>query len=66
MDHIAVDRHVKTFANEAGVLISGYDELQAAVSFAADLLGLARRDFDAWIWHRFSRPITSPAQYELF
>ena len=66
MDHIAVDRHVKTFANEAGVLISAYDELQVAVSFAADLLGLARRDFDAWIWHRFSRPMTSPAQYELF
>ncbi len=66
MDHIAVDRHVKTFANEAGVLISGYDELQVVVSFAADLLGLARRDFDAWIWHRFSRPITSPAQYALF
>lgn len=65
MDHIAVDRHVKTFANEAGVLISGYDELRVAVAFAADLLGLARRDFDAWIWHRFSRPSASTAQYVL-
>ena len=29
---------------------SGYDDLQAVVSCAADLLGMPRRDFDAWIW----------------
>ena len=66
MDCIAVDRHVKTFANDAGVPISDYEELRVVVSYAADLLGLARRDFDAWIWRRFSRQIPPPAQYALF
>lgn len=66
MDCIAVDRHVKTFASEAGVPINDYEELRVAVSYAADLLGLARRDFDAWIWQRLSQKIPSPAQYALF
>lgn len=64
MDRIAIDRHVKTFASEAGVPISGYEELQVAVSYAADLLGLARRDFDAWIWQRWSQR-SFPSQYAL-
>src|SRR5665213_2644531 len=46
IDCIAVDRHVRTFASEAGVLISDYDRLKSVVSYAADLLGMARRDFD--------------------
>jgi hypothetical protein len=54
LDHIPVDRHIKSFASEAGVNVEGYLDLQAAVSFAADLLGLPRRDFDAWIWHRLT------------
>jgi len=62
MDHVAVDRHIKSFASEAGVLIDGYRDLQVAVSFAADLLGLSRRDFDAWIWQRLaSQPSTQRA-----
>lgn len=54
LDHIAVDRHIRTFASDAGVLSQSYDELQLVVSFAADLLGLSRRDFDAWIWTRIT------------
>jgi hypothetical protein len=54
IDCIAVDRHVRTFANEAGVSISDYDQLKSIVSYAADLLGMARRDFDAWIWRTIS------------
>jgi hypothetical protein len=50
IDRIAVDRHIKTFAIAAGVTARGYDDYQAVVSCAADLLGMARRDFDAWIW----------------
>jgi hypothetical protein len=50
IDCIAVDRHVRTFANEAGVNIRDYDRLKSVVSCAADLLGMTRRDFDAWIW----------------
>jgi hypothetical protein len=54
LDHIPVDRHIKSFASEAGVSVDGYLDLQTAVSFAADLLGLPRRDFDAWIWQRLT------------
>ena len=50
IDCIAVDRHVRTFASEAGVTISDYERLKSVVSWAADLLGMTRRDFDAWIW----------------
>ncbi len=54
VDCIAVDRHVKTFASEAGVSVSDYEHLKSIVSWAADLLGVARRDFDAWIWRTIS------------
>jgi hypothetical protein len=54
IDCIAVDRHVRTFASEAGVPINDYDRLQSVVSYAADLLGIARRDFDAWMWRTVS------------
>ena len=54
IDCIAVDRHIKTFASEAGVPLSDYDGLKSAVSYAADFLGITRRDFDAWIWQTVS------------
>jgi len=54
IDCIAVDRHVRTFASEAGVTISDYERLKSVVSYAADLLGMTRRDFDAWIWRTTS------------
>ncbi len=60
IDRIAVDRHVRTFANSAGVPVSNYDDLQAVVSYAADLLGLQRRDFDAWIWHHVAETPQQP------
>lgn len=50
IDCIAVDRHIRTFANEAGVTDGDYDTLKSVTSYAADLLGISRRDFDAWIW----------------
>src|ERR1022692_3372383 len=50
IDCIAIDRHVRRFANEAGIAISDYEKLKSVVSYAADLLGMPRRDFDAWIW----------------
>jgi hypothetical protein len=50
MDCVAVDRHMKVFAREAGVELKGYEELKFVISYAADLLDLPRRQFDAWIW----------------
>ena len=54
IDCIAIDRHVRSFANAAGVGISEYERLKVIVSNAADLLGMSRRDFDSWIWHTVS------------
>jgi hypothetical protein len=54
IDCIAVDRHIKTFAGEAGVVTEDYESLKFVVSCAADLLNVARRDFDAWIWRTVS------------
>jgi hypothetical protein len=50
LDFIAVDRHIRTFASAAGVTVTDYDVLQIVVSYAADLLGVSRRHFDASIW----------------
>jgi hypothetical protein len=54
IDCVAVDRHIKAFAKEAGVEVRDYDGLKRIISYAADLLGMPRRDFDAWIWQRLA------------
>jgi hypothetical protein len=54
IDCIAVDRHIMRFAADAGVSVADYESLKLAISFAADLLGVGRRDFDAWIWRTIS------------
>lgn len=50
IDRIAVDRHLIHFMNLSGVSAKDYDTVQKITSFAADLLGVRRRDFDASIW----------------
>ena len=50
VDCIAVDRHIRGFAELAGLEDNNYDYLRDAFSYAADLLGLHRREFDASIW----------------
>lgn len=59
IDCIAVDRHVRVFARAAGVEVTDYDELKLVVSYAADLLGVSRRNFDSWIWRSLSREASS-------
>jgi hypothetical protein len=51
IDCIPVDRHVKLFAKNAGIEARDYEGIRLAVSFAADLLGISRRTFDAWLWN---------------
>jgi hypothetical protein len=62
LDYVAVDRHIKTFANDAGVLTADYDVLQTVMSYAADLLGVSRRHFDASIWNYVATQKTSALQ----
>jgi hypothetical protein len=54
MDSVAVDRHVRAFARRVGVLEDDYDFLKTVFCYAADLLSVSRRQFDAWVWHRES------------
>jgi hypothetical protein len=65
LDCVAVDRHIRAFANDAGVEVTDYYGLKTIISYAADLLGISRRDFDAWIWGRVSQRRSAPLQYEL-
>ena len=50
MDCIAVDRHIRGFAEQAGLKDYSYDYLRDAFSLAADLLCISLREFDASIW----------------
>ncbi|MDU5369850.1 MAG: hypothetical protein E6107_00330 [Enterobacter sp.] len=56
IDSIAVDRHVRTFAKAIGVKNDDYHFLRESFCFAADLLSLSRREFDAWLWRRAAMP----------
>jgi 3-methyladenine DNA glycosylase/8-oxoguanine DNA glycosylase len=64
-DRIAVDRHVISFTAQAGVDAGGYEDVQTIVSYAADLLGILRRDFDAWIWAHYARKQSDETQPDL-
>ncbi|WLS09720.1 hypothetical protein Q9314_08150 [Shinella sumterensis] len=52
IDSIAIDRHVRTFAKRVGVVEEDYDFLKSVFCYAADLLSVSRREFDAWVWRR--------------
>lgn len=54
IDSVAVDRHVRTFAKRVGVMEDDYDFLKIVFCYAADLLSVSRREFDAWVWRRES------------
>jgi hypothetical protein len=52
IESIAVDRHIRSFAAKAGVDGNEYKFLKNVFCFAADLLSISRREFDAWVWSR--------------
>lgn len=54
VDCIAVDRHIRSFAEFAGLERASYDYLRDVFGFAADLLSISRREFDASIWYHQS------------
>lgn len=63
IDSIAVDRHIRTFAQNAGVKYSDYDFLHKSFCSAADLLSISRRGFDSWVWNTLS--MTKDSQQSL-
>lgn len=64
-DCIAVDRHIRGFAELVGLDDDSYDYLRGAFSFAADLLSISRREFDACIWHYQSTKASRQLAFEL-
>jgi len=54
-DTIAVDRHITSFIQMAGLGRKDYFETKNVVEYAADLLNISRSSMDASIWHYMSR-----------
>ncbi len=50
VDTIAVDRHIYSFLENAGIEISDYDYIKSVVEFAADFMNISRRSIDYSIW----------------
>jgi endonuclease III len=50
IDVVAVDRHLLKFLDRAGLSYADYASVASVVSFAADLMGVSRRDLDHSIW----------------
>ncbi|WP_081194408.1 hypothetical protein [Halomonas sp. BC1] len=65
LDTIAVDRHVRAFAKAVKVDNDDYQFLRETFCYAADLLSLPRREFDAWLWRRAVAPVQDQAQLAL-
>lgn len=64
IDSIAVDRHIRSFAKQAGVDSRDYAYLKTVSCLAADLLSMRRRDFDAWVWARQSKQNVSQLTFD--
>lgn len=52
---VAVDRHVRTFVNEAGIAHKNYHEIREIVAYAADLLQVSRGALDKSIWNYIAK-----------
>lgn len=64
-DTIAVDRHINSFLNDAGIITTGYLESKLIVEFAADFMNMSRRSLDYSIWKYKSNKSKSSKQISL-
>ena len=55
VDTVAVDRHVFSFIQKAGIIRNDYYEVKAIVEYAADLLESSRIKLDTFIWRTMSK-----------
>jgi thermostable 8-oxoguanine DNA glycosylase len=58
-DTIAVDRHIISFIESAGLSHANYNSTKKTVEFAADLLNVSRSSLDATIWYYMSEKNTN-------
>lgn len=50
VDTIAVDRHIYSFLDKAGITVTDYNYTKSVVEFAADIMNISRRSIDYSIW----------------
>jgi endonuclease III len=50
IETVAVDRHIFSFVEEAGIESNNYDNVKLIVEYAADLMNISRRTIDYSIW----------------
>lgn len=50
VDTIAVDRHIYSFLDKAGIVVTDYHYTKSVVEFAADIMNISRRSIDYSIW----------------
>jgi len=65
VESIPVDRHVRSLALSLGITNQDYQFLQKVFCYAADFLGVPRREFDEWIWQRQTQILSSGHQLKL-
>lgn len=53
-DTVAVDRHIRSFLEEADIIYQDYYEIKEVVEFAADFMECTRRELDYSIWKYMS------------
>jgi hypothetical protein len=63
VDCIPIDRHLRVFAEDAGIAVRDYEDLKLVFSYAADLLEMPRRTFDRWIWEYGSAKLPKRVAY---
>ena len=51
---MAVDRHIRSFLEEADIIYKDYYEIKEVVEFAADFMECTRRELDYSIWKYMS------------
>lgn len=54
IESVAVDRHIRSYAQRVGLEMMDYNFLKRVFCFAADFLEISRRDFDSWVWRQES------------
>jgi len=54
---VAVDRHIKSYVNAAGLPYSSYDDIKLLVSMTADQMGIDHAVLDLAIWKHGAKDV---------
>jgi thermostable 8-oxoguanine DNA glycosylase len=62
IETVAVDRHIYSFVEKAGIISKDYLFVKTVVEYAADLMGVSRRSIDYSIWSYMSNESSSKSK----